>query len=363
MKFKDYINSIKPYEPGKPIEEVEREYGISNAVKLASNENPLGASKKAVRAIQKAIQKIHLYPDGGCFYLKERLAKAIGVSVSELVIGNGSNEIIELLARGFLSPGDQVIASAGSFLVYPLITQSCGAEFVSVPMKNFGYDLKGILGKINRKTKLIFISNPNNPTGTYVGKSEVKDFIAQVPKDIIICFDEAYFDFVDAKDFPDVLLSVKSGSSNILILRTFSKSYGLAGLRIGYGIACKELIGYLNKVRQPFNVNQLAQVAARAALDDKPFLRKTQRLIAGEKQYLYQKFESLGVPYVPTQANFILFDTKQTGKVVFEKLLKRGIIVRAMAAYGFPNHIRVTIGKRSENRAFIRALQKTLSEK
>ncbi len=358
--FKDYINQIQPYEPGKPIEEVERELGVSNAIKLASNENPLGPSRKALRAIRRALRKIHLYPDGGCFYLKRRLAEELGVSENQLIIGNGSNEIIELLARGFLSAGDRVIASDGSFLVYPLITKVCGAEFVSVPMKDFRYDLKAILEKMDARTRLVFIANPNNPTGTYVTSGEVEDFLSKVPRETIVCFDEAYYDFVDARDFPYTLFHVKSNKPNVILLRTFSKSYGLAGLRVGFGVANSDLIGYLNKVRQPFNVNQLAQVGACAALDDKRFLWRTKRLISREKLYLYKKFDQMGIRYIPTQANFILFDIGKDASQVFEGLLKRGIIVRAMKAYGFPTQIRVTIGKRSENRAFIHVLKRVL---
>ncbi len=358
--FKHFIQNIRPYEPGKPIEEVERELGISRAIKLASNENPLGPSPKALRAMRRALRRVHLYPDGSCFYLRKRLSEELGVAEGQLIIGNGSNEIIELLARGFLSPGDKAIASEASFLVYPLITQVCGAEFVQVPMKDHRYDLKAILERVDERTRLIFIANPNNPTGTYVTGEEVEDFISKVPPETIICFDEAYFDFVDAKDFPYTLFHVKSNKPNVVVLRTFSKSYGLAGLRVGYGIANQDLIGYLNKVRQPFNVNQMAQAAACAALDDKHFLWKTKCLVAREKAYLYGKFDQLGVRYVPTQANFILVDVKQDGRKIFDALLRKGIIVRAMNAYGLDNYIRVTIGKHSENRTFIREFRRLI---
>ena len=358
--YKDDINQIVPYEPGKPIEEVEREYGLSRVIKLASNENPLGPSRKAIRAVRRAIRKMSLYPDGGCYYLKERLAKELGVSTDQLVVGNGSNEIIEFLARGFVSPGAQVISSEKSFLVYPLITKTCGGEYVEVPMKNLRFDLKGILEAVNERTRLIFIANPNNPTGTYVTSEEVENFLAKVPRDVIVCFDEAYYDFVEAKDFPYALFHAKAGKPNVMVLRTFSKSYGLAGLRIGYGIGNPELIGYLNKIRQPFNVNSLAQAAALAALDDTRFLWKTKQLISKERLYLYAKFKELDLEAVPSQANFILVDVKQNGTEVFQALLKRGVIVRAMKAYGLPTHIRVSIGKHSENRIFIRELKRVL---
>ena len=354
--FKKFIHSIIPYEPGKPIEEVERELGIRKAVKLASNENPLGPSKKAIRAMREALSKVHLYPDGGCFYLKEQLSDEFKLSKNHFVIGNGSNEIIELLARGFVSPGDRVIASDQSFLVYPLITQVCGGEFVSLPMNDGRYDLEGIAKLVNDRTKIIFVSNPNNPTGTYVTDDEVEDFLGQIPKRIIVCFDEAYYDFVNAKDFPNSLAYIKAGRENIIILRTFSKSYGLAGLRIGYGIAHPDVVQYLDKVRQPFNVNQLAQVAACAALSDKLFLKKTQQLIWTEREYVCKELKKMGFQYLPSQANFILFNAGRDAAPIFQALLKKGIIVRGMKAYGLPNYLRVTIGKHSENKTFLKAL-------
>ena len=284
--FKDYIQDIVPYEPGKPIEEVERELGLLGVTKLASNENPLGPSRKALRAMRAALRRVHLYPDGGCYELKNRLAEEHGLPADQFIIGNGSNEIIELLARGFLNEGDKVISSDCSFLVYPLITKACGATYVPVPMKDFRYDLKGILEQIDERTKLIFIANPNNPTGTYVKSDEVEDFLSKVPKDVIVCFDEAYIDFVEAKDFPYLLFHVKANKPNVILLRTFSKSFGLAGLRVGYGMASKELIGYLGKVRQPFNVNRIAQIGAKAALDDRLFLWRTKRLVSRGRLYL-----------------------------------------------------------------------------
>ncbi len=356
--FKDHIESIRPYEPGKPIKEVERELGLKRVVKLASNENPLGPSRKALRAMRRALKEVHLYPDGSSFYLKKRLAEEHGISENQIVVGNGSNEIIELLARGFLSEGDQVISSATSFLVYPLITQSCGAEFIEVPMKDFRYDLKGILDRITEKTRLIFIANPNNPTGTYVNREEVEDFINKVPKEVIVCFDEAYVDFVEAKDFPYLLFHVKTERPNLIVLRTFSKSFGLAGIRIGYGMGSRELIQYLHKVRQPFNVNSIAQAGALAALDDRFFLWRTKYLVARGRKYLYRRFKWLGLNSVPSQANFILFDTGRDADEVFQAFLREGVIVRSMKAYGLPAWIRVTVGRRSQNAKFIRALKK-----
>ena len=360
--FKEHIQSIKPYEPGKPIKEVERELGLGRIIKMASNENSLGPSRKALRAMRRALRESHLYPESTCFYLKKRLAEEFGIGENQLIIGNGSNEIIEFLARAFLSEGDQVISSACSFLVYPLVTQACGAEYIEVPMKDFRYDLKGILNRITERTKLIFIANPNNPTGTYVTRDEVEDFLTKVPKDVIICFDEAYFDFVDAKDFPFLLFHVKTERPNLIVLRTFSKSYGLAGLRVGYGMGSPDLIQYLHKVRQPFNINSIAQAGATAALDDRLFLWRTKHLVARGRKYLYRRLKWHEFRSVPTQANFILVDTGFDAHAVFEAFLRQGVIIRSMKAYGLPTWIRVTVGKRSENSRFIRTLRKIRTE-
>ncbi len=359
--YKPYIQTIHPYQPGKPIKEVERELGLRHVIKLASNENALGPSWKAVRAMRKALREVHLYPEGPCFYLVKRLAEELGVQENQIIIGNGSNEIIEFLVRGFISEGDQVISSETSFLVYPILTQACGAEYVSVPMKDFRYDLNGILEAITERTKLIFIANPNNPTGTYVTASEVEHFLSRIPKDVIVCFDEAYIDFVEARDFPHTLFYVKSERPNVVILRTFSKSYGLAGLRVGYGLANAELIGYLHKIRQPFNVNSLAQVAATAALDDRFFLWRTKHMASSGRRFLYRRLKKLGLTYLPSQANFVLVDTGQDADKVFEALLREGIIVRSMKAYGLPTWIRVTTGRRSQNAQFYQCLKKCLA--
>src|SRR3990167_3991984 len=358
--FKSNIDSIVPYEPGRPIEEIQRELGLNRVIKLASNENPLGPSPKAVRAMRQAIREMHLYPDGAAYYLKERLTKEFSLTPKQLVIGNGSNEIIELLARGFLVDGDQVISSEKTFLVYPLISQVCGATFVTVPMKGYSYDLAGIGKKINGRTKLIFIANPNNPTGTYVSFREVENFLAKVPERVLICFDEAYIDFADAKDFPNALNYIKAGMKNVISLRTFSKAQGLAGLRIGYGIVSEEISAYLDKVRQPFNVNRMAQIAACSALDDKTFRLKTKRLVSRGKKYLYEQLDKLGLEYVPSQANFVLIDVKLDAKKVFQEMLKEGVIVRAMTAYDLASHIRVTIGMREELEEFLRVLELVL---
>lgn len=358
--FKNHIDSIRPYEPGKPLEEVQRELGLREVIKLASNENPLGTSKKALRAIRKFASRVFLYPDGNAYYLKRKLAELIGVSENHLILGNGSNEIIEFLVKGFVKEGDKVVSSACSFLVYPLVTRTLGGQFVEVPMKDFRYDLKGILKQINGKARLIFIANPNNPTGTYVHRDEVHEFVDKVPEEVMICFDEAYFDFVEAADFPDTLSYVKRDKPNVIVLRTFSKSYGLAGLRVGYGIAPPELVAYLNKIRQPFNVNSMAQMAALAALEDRDFLKRTKEAIREGKGFLYKEFDRLGFRYFPSEANFILVDIQKDGEEMFRLLLKRGVIVRSMKAYGLDTFIRVTIGKPNQNRKFVSELKQLI---
>ena len=356
---KDYVENIVPYVPGKPIEEVERELGV-RAVKLASNENPLGPSPKALRAMRSAAKQAHLYPDGRCSVLKAKLANRFGLGEDQFIVGNGSNEIIELLARGFLREGDRVISSESSFLVYPLIAQTCGAAYTAVPMKDFRFDLRGILAQMDDRTRLIFIANPNNPTGSYVKANEVEGFLSQVPQEVLVCFDEAYIDFVEAGDFPNLLNYVRGERKNLILLRTFSKSYGLAGLRIGYGIASKQLSQYLEKVRQPFNVNRLAQIAAAAALGDGRFLRRTKRLVSDGKLYLYRQFTKMGLEFISSEANFVLVDLERPAEKVFQALLKRGMIIRPMAAYGLPNHIRVTVGKHGDLVKFIRVLKEAL---
>lgn len=362
LPFKKHIQDIRPYEPGKPIKELQREYGIKHVTKLASNENPLGPSGKAVRAMRRAMRDVHLYPEGSCYYLLQRLSQELEIDPGQIIFGNGSNEIIELLARGFLSEGDEVLSSEMTFLVYPILSQVCGASFRAVPMKDYRYDLQAMLDAITPKTKLIFIANPNNPTGTYVTAKEVEDFLAKVPDHVMVCFDEAYVDFVDADDFPQILSDIKKGRENVIILRTFSKAYGLAGLRIGFGIASKEVIAYLHKVRQPFNVNALAQAAATAALDDKFFRWRTKWLVVHGRKFFYRRFKKMGLEYLPSQANFILVKMKTDGHEIYQELLRSGMIVRPMSAYKLPEWIRITIGRRGQNVELIKLLKAALEK-
>ena len=359
--FKSHIQSVHPYEPGKPIKELEREMGLRNVIKLASNENPLGPSGKALRAMRRALREVHLYPESKCYYLVNRLSQELGLPQEQLIIGNGSNEIIELLARGFLSPGDEVLSSETSFLVYPILSQVCGAEYKAVPMKDYKFDLPAIAKAVTDKTRIIFIANPNNPTGTYVTAAEVEAFLAEVPKDVIVCMDEAYVDFVEAPDFPH-MLNYLAKHENVIVFRTFSKAYGLAGVRIGYAVGSKEMISYLHKIRQPFNVNSIAQAGATAALDDRFFLWRTKHLVSVGRKYLYRRLTKMGLRFLPSQANFVLIDTGRSADEVFKALLKQGMIVRSMKAYGLTTWIRVTVGRRSQNVLFCRLLKRYLSE-
>ncbi len=353
------ILKIRIYKPGKPIEEVKRELGLREIIKLASNENTLGPSSRTLKALRDYLPKIYLYPEDSCFYLKRELAKRLKVRMENFIMGNGSDEIMELISKTFLNPGEEVIYGHPSFLIYEIVTRIMGGRPVPVPLKDYAYDLKGILKAITKKTKIIFICNPNNPTGTMVGEKELKAFLKRVPGRIIVVLDEAYKDYVERRDFPDGIRLLKK-NRNIIILRTFAKIYGLAGLRIGYGIARKEVIDLLSKVRLPFNVNSLAQAAALASLRDKEQVKRTRRMNALGKRFLYAAFQDLGLEYVPTQANFILINLRRNGKRICRALLKKGIIVREMSAWGLNNYIRVTIGREEENKRFIQILKKAL---
>jgi histidinol-phosphate aminotransferase len=358
---KKNVLDIRPYEPGKPIEELKRELNISHIIKMASNENPLGPSKKAIKIMKKAIASVNRYPDGSCYYLKESLSKDLNVAVQNLIIGNGSNEIIELVLRTFLNKGEEVIISEPSFLIYNISSQIAEGLPVIVPLKDFKADLDGIRNSITNKTKIIFIDNPNNPTGRSVGEAEVEGFLEKLPDSVIVVFDEAYNEFVDREDFPDTIRYI--GRKNVIILRTFSKAHGLSGLRIGYGIAESEIIQFMERVRQPFNVNSVAQLAAIASLKDKEHITNSKLLVKEGKKFLYENLDSMGLNYIKGDTNFILIDVKRSGIEIFEKMLKKGIIVRPMAVYKLDSYIRVTIGTMVENRRFIKALKEILSTK
>lgn len=354
----DYIANLAAYPPGKPIEEVEREYGIKGSIKLASNENPLGPSPKAVEAINRNVSGIHRYPDGSCYYLKEKLSERLGIAKSKIIFGNGSNEIIELIVRAFLRPGDEAVMAHPAFIVYQLIVQAAGGKNIILPLKDFTHDLEGMAGAVTEKTRLIFITNPNNPTGTIVKKGEFERFLSRVPEDVIIVMDEAYFEYVSDPEYPDGMDYMNDRL--VVSLRTFSKIYGLAGLRVGYGVASEEIINCLEKVRQPFNVNSLAQVAALAALDDQGHVEKSVKINNDGLAYLYGELDGMGLSYVKSHANFFLIDMKGDGVKVYQDLMREGVIVRPMGIYDLKNYLRVTVGLHEENKRFIKAL-KTVS--
>ena len=356
LKPKPSIDTIQPYQGGKPIEEVRRELGITDIIKLASNENPLGPSPLAMQAISESVTQVHLYPDGNAYYLKEDLAASLGISAELLILGNGSNDVLQLVAEAYVAPGDEVIYAEGAFVVYSLVTKLCSATAVVVPMVEHTHDLSAMASAITHKTKVIFVANPNNPTGTMVTADETAAFMKRVPDDVLVVFDEAYYEYVDRSDYPQTLPYVLEGR-NFIITRTFSKIYGLAGLRIGYGIAPAPLVETLNRVRQPFNCSLVGQAAAQAALKDTAHVTKSREQNVIGKAFLYDAFDNMGLRYVESEGNFIMLHLGQSGTDVADALLKEGVIVRPIRGYGYPNAVRVTIGTQEENKKFIAALK------
>ena len=356
LKPKPGIETIKAYQGGKPIEEVKRELGISDIIKLASNENPLGPSPLALKAIEESAKQVHFYPDGNAYYLKADLAKHHGVTEDHLILTNGSNEVLTLVGDTYLRPDDEVIYAEGAFVVYEHVAQVTGATPVVVPMQNDTHHLPSMAAAITDRTKVIFIANPNNPTGTIVTATETALFMAQVPENVLVVFDEAYYEYITHPDYPHTLPYVMEGR-NFIITRTFSKIYGLAGLRIGYGIAPPSIIGTMNPVRQPFNCNAVAQAAARASLKDTDYVKKSQELNKAGKTFLYSAFDKLSLRYIKTEGNFIMVFVNQSGAKLAAAMMKRGVIIREMSGYGYPDAIRVTIGKQEENERFIEVLK------
>ncbi len=360
IKISPDISQIKAYVPGKPIEELERELGLSGSIKLASNENPIGPSRSALVAIRKQLKQIGRYPNGEGHQLKEALSDKWKVRPEQVLLGNGSNEIIELLVRTFLLPGDEVVMAAPSFSLYELIVQSAHGKVIRIPLCDDKHDLKNMAQAVTEKTRLIFICNPNNPTGTIVHHEAVKTFLSALPKHVLVVFDEAYAEYATDPAYP-MSTTLLNDDACIMILRTFSKIYGLAGLRIGYGIGHPELIDSMNRVRQPFNTNLLAQAAALAALSDEQHFARSRRINQDGKAYLTGQFENMGIAYIPSQTNFIYFKTPENTPEIGEKiqqiLLEQGVIIRH-----FPSGaLRVTVGLQKENRRFIRSLKKALS--
>lgn len=355
------VRELAPYQPGKPIEELEREYGVTNAIKLASNENPLGPSPRALDAARAALSDLARYPDGNGFTLKRALSGKLGVDISQITLGNGSNDILEFSARAFVGAGDEVVFSAHAFAVYPIVTQAVGARAVVTRARNWGHDLAAMRAAIGERTRLVFIANPNNPTGTWLRRAELESFLASVPAHVIVVLDEAYFEFVHEPEYPDGAKWLDR-FPNLIVARTFSKAYGLAGLRVGYGLSSPAVADVLNRVRQPFNVNSVALAAATAALSDGEHVARTVRQNAEGMRRLTDGFRALGLDYIPSVGNFVCVDLGRPAMPAYEALLREGVIVRPVANYGMPNHLRVTVGMPAENERFLSALGKAIRD-
>jgi histidinol-phosphate aminotransferase len=357
------LRQLPVYQPGRPIAEVARELGLPERriIKLASNENPLGPSPAALAAIKAAARQIHLYPDGNAFYLKQKLAASLGVDPGHLILGNGSNDIIEFLGHALMGPGDDVIVSEFCFAIYPIVARLLGASVITVPAKNHGHDLAAMGGAITARTKAVFVANPNNPTGTLAPPADVQRLIETVPVHAVLVMDEAYIEFLEEP--MDLIPLVRSGERpNLILMRTFSKIHGLAGLRLGYGIAHPEFIAALEKIRQPFNINSLAQAAGLAALDDAEHVRKTRANNFQGRKFLEESFAQMGLPFVKSSANFVLVQVGE-GQRVFEEMQKHGVITRPMGGYQLPEWIRISVGTPGENRRAITTLKKAFASK
>ena len=355
-----FLKKISPYKPGRPIEEVARVLGLKGEIiKLASNENPMGPSPLAVQALQNASVESNLYPDDSCFYLKKKLAERMGLEPGNIFVGNGSVEILPLITLAYLGPEHSAVASQGAFIWFKIAAQIADGELIETPMKDYRHDLKAMLKAITNNTRLVYIANPNNPTGTIATGAEVEDFFKNVPEDVLVVMDEAYFEYIDDPDYPNSFKHLREGR-NILILRTFSKIYGLAGIRLGYGVAPPEVIASLSKLRISFNVNRLSQVAGMAALDDHEHVERSRATNEAGKEYLYEAYRRLGLFYLPTHANFLFVDFGKDSQVIFESLQKEGIITRTIKEYGFPHALRITIGSEAQNRRLIKALEEIL---
>ena len=353
------IRTLQPYCPGKPIEELQREFGLKDVIKLASNENPLGAGPRACEAVTASLGELGRYPDGNAFALKQALADRLSIAPDLLTIGNGSNDVLELLARVFVTPADEVVFSEHAFAVYALVTKAQGARAVVTPARDWGHDLSAMRAALTERTRIVFIANPNNPTGTWVGAKPLAAFIDTVPEDVLVVVDEAYFEYVEHANYPDCLPWVQR-FPNLVVTRTFSKVHGLAALRVGYAVSQPMIAELLNRVRQPFNVNALAQIAAEAALQDGEHVQRSRALNREGLSQLTAAFEAFGLAYIPSVANFVAVDIGQPAAPVYEKLLREGVIVRPVDNYGMPNHLRVTVGLAEENARFLQALDTVL---
>lgn len=355
------ITELSPYQPGKPIEELERELGISGIIKLASNENPLGPSARVTSDLQHHLDELARYPDGSAFLLKQRLQALLGLAAERITVGNGSNDVLELLGRVFLGPGLETIVSEHSFVVYPLVTRALGASLTVIPAKHYGQDLEATLAAITPRTRMVFIANPNNPTGTWVDKASLTAFLDGVPGEVIVVLDEAYFEYVTEQDYPNGLDLIER-YDNLVVTRTFSKAYGLAGLRLGYAVSHPDIADLMNRVRQPFNVNSLSLAAALTALEDQAHVSESVALNSQGMKFLTDACEQMGLGYIPSVGNFLTIDFNRDALPIYQALLQEGVIVRPIGVYGMPNHLRVTIGLPAENARFIDALQKVLAD-
>jgi len=364
LKPPENIHSITPYPPGKPMDELEREYGVKNSIKLASNENPWGPSPKAIQAVQEAALNLHRYPDGSSYYLLQAIAQKEGVDPSQIVLGNGSNEVIEFLVKAYVETGDEVITSHPSFLMYQKFVQVRGGKNVIIPLKEMKHDLDAILKNINERTKLVFLDNPNNPTGTAINRAEFNDFLGNVPDTVLVALDEAYVDFMEDDEKIDLhpLLSAVNDQCGVVALRTFSKAYGLAGLRVGYGLMAQNVAESLHKVRQPFNINSPAQAGAQAAIEDVDYFNKIVIDTCKGREFLRGEVEKLGCISYPSHTNFFLIDVCGDATRLYEAMLYKGVIIRSMKAYGYANFIRLTVGTEAENSRFISSLKVCLKD-
>ena len=354
------VQKLVPYQTGKPIEELQRELGVNHVVKLASNENPLGPGQKALAAARHALEGMHRYPDGAGFYLKSALAERFGVEPRCITLGNGSNDVLELVARAWVMPGDEVIFSEHAFAVYPLATLACSGVPVTVPAKLYGHDLEAMAAAVTDKTRVIFVANPNNPTGTWHHRQALESFLSAVPERVLVVLDEAYFEYVEEVDYPNGL-DYLDRYPNLVVTRTFSKIHGLAALRIGLAVSSPAIADVLNRVRQPFNVNSVAQAAALAALDDDAYVENSRSLNTSGLAQVAEGLQRLDLQFVPSVANFLAFDCGRDATPVYDALLKEGVIVRPIGGYGMPQFLRVSIGLAQENEQFLRALEKVLA--
>lgn len=361
LLIREEINSLSSYIPGKPIEEVKEDYGLERVIKLASNENPLGVSAKVKEAVKREMQDINRYPDSDSRLLKEDLAKRLNIKEEMLLFGNGSDGLLKVIGETFINKGDEVIISAPTFVEYVFVSNLMGAKLKRVKMNPYNQDLDRIAEEVTDKTKMIFLTSPHNPAGTIITDNQLKDFMDHIPENILVILDEAYYEYVQHNEYPDIIKYIRKGHP-IIGLRTFSKAYGLAGLRLGYLIADAKIVEFLAKSLDPFNVNRVAQAAARAALDDEGFLKETIKVNENGKEYLYKELKKRKIEYVPTEANFILVNVATDSMDLFNELLRMGVIIRPGKPLGYPEHIRLTIGTAEENKIFIQSVDKLLSE-